>query len=133
MRRVPVKPLTPSGADTLLERILHGEGAMLRSLVPLSPTAARLRMSVQDANRGFDWIDIVFEMQGIADARFLDDTKLAHVDTDEGITLVFDNGIWGIGVGRYSGIEALKSSPLYMVGTSLKYEEAPFGGQDAIA
>ena len=74
MRGVPVKPLTPSGADTLLERILHGEGAMLRSLVPLSPTAARLRMSVQDANRGFDWIDIVFEMQGIADARFLDDT-----------------------------------------------------------
>ncbi len=124
-----MKPLTGSAdAAKLTERILNGEGGMLRSLTVKGPTTMALRLSVQDASRGFDWIDLVFEMNGVTDAKLLDDKQLSFVDTDEGITLRYENGVWGIGVGRYESLEALKSSPLYLTGTSLKYEEAPFGG-----
>jgi len=72
MRGLPVKPLsTAPAASTLLERILHGEGAMLRSLAVKGPTSAALTLSVQDKQRGFDWIDITFELQGLNDARLV--------------------------------------------------------------
>ena len=129
MRGLPVKPLsTPSAAAVLLERVINGEGAMLRSLALNGPTTATLTLSVQDKHRGYDWIDISFEMSGINDARLVDDKQLDFIDTDDGITVVFENGQWGLAVGRYGGLEALKSAPFYFIGTSLKYEEAPFSG-----
>ncbi len=129
MRGLPVKPLsTAPAASALLERILNGEGAMLRSLTVKGPTFAALTLSVQDKQRGFDWINITFEIGGMNDARLLDDKQLGFIDTDEGITLLFEDGVCGIGVGRYSTLEALKSAPLYLTGSSLKYEEGAFSG-----
>ena len=124
-----MKPLSSaSAASSLSERILHGEGAMLHSLNLGGPTSATLRISVQDKHRGYDWIDMMFEINGMNDARLIDDDKLGFLDTDEGITIMFENGMWGLGVGRYGSLEALKSAPLYCIGASLKYEEAPFSG-----
>ena len=129
MRRLPVKPIfDQKSADTLTERILNAEGAMLRSLQLNGPTTAALTLCVQDKQRGFDWIDIVFEISGMHDARLVDDNKLEMIDTDEGLTVVFGSGSVGLGVGSYRSLEALKSAPLYLVGTSIKYEEAPFSG-----
>ncbi len=126
MRGVPVKPL--ANASELLKRIENGEGAMLRSLSLDGPATARLRVSVQDKHRGFDWIDLEFEISGITDARLVDDNTLAMIDTDDGLSIVCENGKWGIGIGRFHGLEALKSSALYLVGGGLKYEEMPFSG-----
>ncbi|WP_345972693.1 hypothetical protein [Sulfurimonas diazotrophicus] len=124
-----MKPLsTASAASQLLERIVNGEGAMLRSLALNGPTTATLTLSVQDKHRGYDWIDISFEMSGMNDAKLVDDKQLDFIDTDEGITVVFEDGQWGLAVGRYAGLEALKSAPLYVIGASLKYAEAPFSG-----
>ena len=124
-----MKPFSSSSsASALCERILHGEGAMLKSLKLHGPTSATLRVSVQDKHRGFDWIDVLFEMNGMSDARLVDEEKLGFVDTNEGITILFEEGVWGLGVGRYGSLRALGSAPLYLVGTSLKYEEAPFSG-----
>ncbi|UFS62519.1 hypothetical protein LOH54_12850 [Sulfurimonas sp. HSL-3221] len=124
-----MKPLsTASAASQLLERIVNGEGAMLRSLALNGPTTATLTLSVQDKHRGYDWIDISFEMSGMNDARLVDDKQLDFIDTDEGITVVLEDGQWGLAVGRYAGLGALKSAPLYVIGASLKYEEAPFSG-----
>jgi len=53
---------------------------------------------------------------------------VSFIDTDEGLAIVFEDGLCGIGIGRYNGLEALKSAPLYMIGTALKFEEAPFSG-----
>ncbi len=126
MRGLPVKPL--SNASELLKRIENGEGGMLRALSLDGPATARLRISVQDRQRGFDWIDLEFEMSEITDARLVDDKTLAMIDTDDGLTIVLENGKWGIGIGRYHSLEALKSSALYLVGGGLKYEEMPFSG-----
>jgi len=129
MRGLSVKPLaTAAAANALCERILKGEEAMVRSLTVKGPTCAALTLSVQDTHRGFDWIDITFEMNGLNDARLVEDRQLSFIDTVEGITVLFEDGVWGLGIGRYSSLRALKSAPLYLVGTSLKYEEAPFSG-----
>jgi hypothetical protein len=129
MRGLSVKPLpSAAAAAALSERILNGEGAMLRSLKVGGPTSAALTLSVQDKQRGFDWIDLTFEMSGMNDARLVEDSQLDFIDTAEGLTVLFDGGLWGIGIGRYGSLEALKSAPLYLIGASLKYEEAPFSG-----
>lgn len=129
MCRLPVKPLpTAVAAAALLERILNGEGAMLRSLSVNSPTSAALTLSVQDRNRGFDWIDLTFEMSGMNDAHLVEDGKLDFLDMERGITVLFEEGLWGVGVGHYRSLRALRDAPLYLIGTTLKYEEAPFSG-----
>ncbi len=128
MRGLPVKPLASATAASLCERIVNGEGAMLRSLALNGPTSATLTLSVQDKQRGFDWIDMTFEINGLSDAKLVDDNQLDFIDTDEGITIVFEDGLWGLGIGRYESLGALKSAPLYLIGTSVKYAEAPFSG-----
>lgn len=126
---MPVKPLlSTNAANSLLERTLNAEGAMLRALTPTSPTSASLQLSVQDKQRGFDWIDIIFEMDGISDARFVDNAALRMLDTDEGISIVFEEGTWGIGIGRYRNLASLKDAPLFCTSQSLKYAEAAFSG-----
>jgi len=124
-----VKPLASAqAAKALCERIVNGEGAMLRSLALNGPTSASITLSVQDKQRGFDWIDMTFEINGLSDAKLVDDDKLGFVDTDEGVTIVFEGGSWGFGIGRYGNLGALKSAPLYLIGSSLKVGEAPFSG-----
>ena len=121
-----MKPLSAGAVAALLERIQNGEGAMLRSVHVADPQTIALRLSVQDKQRGFDWIDMVFELHGIRDAVLVDETKLERLDTADGITVCYENGEWGVGIGRYRSLESLRSAPLFLVGSSLKYEEAPF-------
>lgn len=121
-----MRPLTSASSATLLKRIDNATGGELRSLVMSSPTTCTLTLSVQDRNRGFDWINIVFEVSGLSDARMLDDNKLAFVDMSDGITIVFDKERAGLGIGTYNSIDALRSSTLYLIGNSIKYAEADF-------
>lgn len=124
-----MKPLSnAAAASALCNRILGGEGGIIRAVRITDPSAASLTLSVQDKQRGFDWIDLTFEMRGMIDAKVLDDKQLDFLDTEDGITIVFEDGVWGFGIGRYGGLQALKSAPLYLIGTSLKYEESPFSG-----
>lgn len=101
---------------------------MLRTLTVKDPQTIAIRLSVQDKQRGFDWIDLVLQMQSVHDAALVDEEKLPLLDTDDGITLCYEKGLWGAGIGRFRSLEALRSSKLFLVGESLKYEEAPFSG-----
>ncbi len=123
-----MKPLNKQSASQLLERIDNAANGEIRSLTILDATAMQLRLSVQDRNRGYDWIDIIFEIDGISDARLLDDAKLRHVGTGEGISLLFEGDKVGMGIGSYRSIAALGDSVLFIVGNGVKYAEAAFSG-----
>lgn len=123
-----MKPLNKQSTQQLLERILNGTDAELRSITVLGPTTMQLRMSVQDKNRGFDWLDIIFEVNGITNAQLLDDTKLAYVDMSEGISILYDGDNVGLGVGEYTSLAALESSTLFFIGSGIKYAETDFSG-----
>ncbi|WP_345976036.1 hypothetical protein [Sulfurimonas sp. HSL3-7] len=122
-----MKPLLSNKTNELLTRIDNAIDGELRSVVMNSPLNFTLELSVQDRNRGNDWINIAFEIDGVSDAQLVEDNKLPFVDMSEGISIVFEGGMCGLSIGSYSSLEALKSASLYLIGSSMKYEERPFG------
>lgn len=121
-----MKPLLATKTNELLTRIDSAVGGELRSVVMNSPVSFTIELSVQDANRGNDWINIAFEVDGVSNARLIDDEKLSFVDMGDGISLIFENGSCAIAVGKYHSLEAMESAVLYLKGSSIKYEERLF-------
>ncbi len=121
-----MRPLISSSASILLERIEHTKGGELRSIIMQDPTTFTLTFSVQDRNRGFDWINIAFEISGIYDARLIDDKKLAFVDMSDGVSILFEDSECGLLFGDYRSLDSAADSVIYMLGDSIKYEELPF-------
>ena len=123
-----MKPLNKTALQPLLTRISQGVDSEIRSITPKTATSFELRMSVQDANRGFDWIDIIFAFEGVSDARLLDDNQLAHLDMSEGISIIFESGEIAFCVGEVTTLSRAKESALFLQTQSLKYEETQFTG-----
>jgi hypothetical protein len=121
---VPVKPLSASTLKNLLERIDYARAGEIRSLAPLSPTSVEIRFSVQDRARGYDWIDVVFRIEGVNDAKLVSDNVLRGLDMSEGITLELTPNSAALAIGSYSG--RCEEAPFYILGTSMGYEEVPF-------
>jgi len=119
-------PLLPKKFQELLTRIDHTKGGELISVTMNNPQNFTIELSVQDKSRGYDWINIAFEIDGISDARLIDDKSLSLIDMSEGISLVEENGEIGLSVGAYSTVSALKDAKLFLLGQSVKYEERPF-------
>lgn len=124
---MPVKPLSAPSLKALLERIDFARGGEIRSLVLHSATSIEIRFSVQDSARDYDWIDTVFRIDGVNDAKLLGDTILKTFDMSEGITAeVVNDGTCALALGNYNG--RVSEAPFYIIGTSLGYEELPFSG-----
>ena len=121
---MPVKPLSPSTLKNLMERIDKAIRGEIRSLTPLSPTSIEIRFSVQDIARGYDWIDIVFRLEGVNDAKLVSDNVLRSLDMSEGITVELTTNSASLAIGSYEG--RCNEAPFYILGTSIGYEELLF-------
>jgi hypothetical protein len=121
-----MKPLSQSTAKELLKRLDDIKGSEIRQITMISPTCFKIEVSVQDANRGYDWINIIFEVSGVTDAKLIDDVKLNYVDMSEGISIVFEDARVGLGNIEATTLERLKEAQFYLLGSSIKYEELPF-------
>ncbi len=123
---MPVKPLNASALRSLLDRIENACEGEIRSIIPLSPTSIQIRLSVQDKARGYDWIDVMFQVEGVNDARLLSDAVLCSLDMSEGITVEIMHDTAALAIGRYDG--RANEAPLYVIGKTIGYEELPFSG-----
>lgn len=123
---MPVKPLSGSSLKNLLERIDFAKDGEIRSLSPLSPTSVAIRFSVQDSARGYDWIDVLFQIDGVSDAKLVSDNVLGALDMSEGITVEITSSHNALTIGSYNG--RAKEAPLYIIGASIGYEELPYSG-----
>ncbi len=123
---MPVKPLSSSLLKNLLERIDFAREGQIHSLTPLSPTSICIRFSVQDIARGYDWIDVLFRLDGVNDAKLVSDNVLRSLDMSEGITVEIDSNSCALAIGSYSG--RCNEAPFYILGASIGYEELPFSG-----
>ena len=121
-----MKPLLANKTTELLTRIDNAIDGELYSVTMNSPLNFTIELSVQDKNRGYDWINIAFEVDGVSDARLIEDEKLSLVDMSEGLSIVFEDDTFAIGIGKYNSVEAIRSAALYLVGSTIKYEERPF-------
>lgn len=117
-------PLAANSIKKLMERIDHAKDGEIRSITPLSPTSIEIRFSVQDIARGYDWIDVAFRIEGVRDAKLASDNILKSLDMSEGITVEIGANECALALGSYSG--RAHEAPLYIIGTSLGYEELPF-------
>lgn len=117
-----MKPLLKNDLTPFLKRFDNVKGGELVSLEMITPTSFKIALTAQDANRGFDWVNLNFELHGISDAKLLDDKALKAVDMEEGMNIEFkdDNVYVGFGSDEYL------SSPLHLRATTLKYEETSF-------
>lgn len=123
---MPVKPLSASSLKNLLERIEYARGGEIRSVTPHSPTSISVRFSVQDSARGFDWIDVLFRLEEVSDAKLVSDAVLGSMDMSEGITAELTANTAALAVGSYAG--RVNEAPFYIIGNSIGYEELPFSG-----
>ena len=122
---MPVKPLNSSSLKALLKRIEFARDGEIRSLSTLSPTSIGIRFSVQDSARDYDWIDVAFRIDGVQDAKLVGDNILQTLDMSEGITGEMDTGRCALAIGSYNG--RVSDAPFYIVGTTMGYEELPYG------
>ena len=121
---MPIKPLNAQTLTALLARLDNVKHGEIRSIAPLSPTSIEIRFSVQDIARGYDWIDVAFRIEGVRDAKLASDNVLKSLDMSEGITVEIGANECALALGSYSG--RVHEAPLYIIGTSLGYEELPF-------
>lgn len=123
---MPVKPLNAKSLHALCERINYARHGEIHSLTALSSTSIEIRFSVQDKARGFDWIDLTFVIDGVSDAKLVSDNVLRMLSMDEGITVEMDTAKAALAIGDYKG--RIEDAPLYVLGTTIGYEELPYGG-----
>ncbi|MDP1784012.1 MAG: hypothetical protein Q8K81_01155 [Sulfuricurvum sp.] len=121
---MPVKPLSGSSLKSLLARIDFAREGEIRSVNPLSPTSIEIRFSVQDIARGYDWIDVRFQIDGVRDAKLVSDNVLQTLDMSDGITIEIEPGKCGVAIGSYNS--RVSEAPLYIIGSSMGYEELSF-------
>ena len=109
-----------------LERFNHFKDADFRSLEIISPLNIKLTFAVQDAARAHDWITLTLDFNGISDARLLKNNRLELVDMSSGVTLIKDTNSFAFALGECYNISTIKTAPLYLIASSLKYEEGLF-------
>ncbi len=121
-----MKPLSQSSSKELLERLDSAKESELREITMMEPTSFKIELSVQDSGRGYDWTNIAFLMSGVLDANLVDDSKLSFLNTSDGISIVFEEGSVGFANSECDSLSKIRESQLYLIGSSIKYEELPF-------
>ena len=122
-----MKPLvTQKSVKMLLERFERGIDAQNIRITVKSATKIEVQLSLQDTHREYNWIDVVFEIDGVSDARLLEENQLAHIDMSEGFSLIVTSCVTGFCIGNYTNSSNFRDSCLFIVGESLKYNELPF-------
>lgn len=120
-----MKPLLDKNLASFLKRFDGFIDAEFRSIEIVSPTTVKITLAAQDSARGFDWITIELEFNGVNDARVLDNSKLSHIDMSNGITLIYADNQFVFGVGDYN-YSNITDSICYIKAISLKYLEGGF-------
>jgi len=123
-----MKPLHVSGIKSFLSRFERFSGSEIKAITIKSPSVIEIQFSVQDTGRGFDWIDIAFELSNVIDAKLVENGKLAYLDMSEGISIIFEENKFILSHGEYNTLQNAKDAPLYIICESIKFKDLPFSG-----
>ncbi len=123
-----MKPLHVSELNNFLSRFQRFIGSEIKTITLKSPTVIEVSVSVQDAARQYDWIDLVFELSNVSNALLMENSKLAYLDMSEGITVIVSAKEAIFCYGDYVSHESAKDSPLHIFAQSIKFKELPFSG-----
>ena len=119
-----MKPLT--NVDAFLKRFNNFKGGEVRSIEITSPSIMTITLAGQDESRAFDWISLQLECNGISDAQLLDNSKLAYIDMNEGLSIVKTNNTLAFALGECYNEASVKSASCYIECSNMKYKEGLF-------
>jgi len=119
-----MKPL--SDIEGFLKRFNSFIDSDIRDIEVVDASTILVTLTVQDGARDFDWISVKLEFNGVIDAKLPDNSKLAFVDMEDGITIACYDDRFSFGVGRYSTFDSLKNSLCYVECLNIKYKEGLF-------
>jgi len=121
-----MKPLLAKDLPNFVKRFGNFVDAEIRKIEVISPTVIQLVIACQDSARGFDWLTLNLEFNGIADARLLEESKFLLVDMSNGISLIDEENSFALAIGDYHNLSGIKNAISYIISSSIKYEEGPF-------
>jgi hypothetical protein len=121
-----MKPLHSSEITKFLERFDDFKESEIKELKIVSSTEIVLLLTAQDRARAFDWVTVELNFSGVSDAKLIDESKLAYLDTSDGLTLLKEGDSFAFALGHYRTIISLKDAQLYIVSNSIKYSEGTF-------
>ncbi|MFT7859750.1 MAG: hypothetical protein ABXS93_02315 [Sulfurimonas sp.] len=121
-----MKPLTQTALAEFLERFEYFKDAELRSVEVIDPFEIKVVIAVQDKARAFDWITIELLFSGVTAANLVEENQLSYIDMDTGANIIFNENQFAFGIGECYNISNIKSSSLYVISETLKYQEGEF-------
>ena len=119
-----MKPLLHTALEDFLYRFENFTSSELNEIDVITPTSIKLLVSTQDRQRSFDWIGLDFLFEEVVEANLIENEKLKHVDMDEGLSIVHENGLFYFMIGNYKTANGTKDALCYIISKSLKYQEA---------
>lgn len=121
-----MKPLQVNKLQEFLERFEYFKSGEFRSLEVANATSIHATFALQDKSREYDWITLKLEFNGVYDAALPQMDKLAFIDMEDGVTLLFEDNKIAFGVGEYTTFLAVKNALPYLYCRTIKYQESSF-------
>ncbi|MEN4053056.1 MULTISPECIES: hypothetical protein [Sulfurimonas] len=121
-----MKPLHNSEITKFLERFDDFKESEIHSLKIISPTEIEITLTAQDKARAYDWLTLSILFSGVNDAKLIDESKLAYIDLDDGVSIIKEGNNFAFALGRYQNISSLKDAQLYIISQNIKYNEGAF-------
>lgn len=121
-----MKPLLASELKKFLQRFDNFRGGEIRSINVISSTSLLITLVAQDAARAFDWVAIELEFNSVDDAKIIENSQLAFIDMENGITILNDGTFFAFGTNECSNISSVKNSTCFVVCKDLKFKESAF-------
>ncbi len=119
-----MKPLLVNTLEDFLYRFENFQNSQLDEIEITSPTSINVSISVQDRQRAFDWIGLNVLFEEVVEANLIDNEKLKHVDMEDGLSIIHENGLFYFMIGDYKTANGTKDALCYVISKSLKYQEA---------
>lgn len=121
-----MKPLLIKDLESFLDRFDNFIDSEIRDIEIISPTKIVITLATQDKARAFDWVSIKIKFDNISDAKLIDDTKIKHIDMNNGISIINEQNLFAFGIGKCYNISNIKNSICFFLCSNLKYEEGIF-------
>jgi hypothetical protein len=123
-----MKPLLADEVEKFLARFENFADGTLNAVITESQSVITVVLSAQDQAREMDWVDIAFEISEVVEANLVDESTLAYLDMTEGISIIFEEDLVAFCIENCNSIRYAKTTPLFIVGKNIKYEERAFSG-----
>jgi len=118
-----MKPLTQFDIKGFLDRFNDFKDAEITDIEIITPVKLKISFNVQDKSRGYDWIGLEILFDGVLNAKLLEEKKLNFFNLNDGLSIIYGNGLYHCMSGSFKSIDMLEDALCYTVSKSLKFRQ----------